>query len=445
MPALGRLGRGSGTIALVDQLMISGSNFAANIVLVRGLGLAEFGKYFLAYVLILYANAVQMSFVTTPMLVVAPMLDGKKKHDFLRGMLAMQMLASLLLLAIGLIAGLVMHFFTAYYSLQAVIAIACAIGAFQLQDWVRRYFFIIRQKRLAVASDSISYFLQLIVLAILWRTGRLTLVTTFWTMSSTSLAAFLLGPIAGRLSPSFSQLKESWEQCKGLSRDLLVSNQIRWFGSQGILLIATGIVGPTGIGGLRATQSLAGPVNLVLTSLDNVLPVRIADILKTKGTDGAFKFIRNSILLATLGLGMVVLPIALVGRPLLRIVYGPALVAYYYPMLLQLTNMIIEISGRLWVYLYRGVRDTRAILRANLLYTVVAVGNVYWLGHLFGVTGIVAASTLGQISIVSYCMFHWKRYRVELLERHPAPLVDRREAVALVNEAAAEEEDALRR
>ena len=63
-----RLSRGRGPIALADQMMVSAANFAGGIVLVRGLGLEEFGKYSIAYSLLLFANALQMSFVASPML-----------------------------------------------------------------------------------------------------------------------------------------------------------------------------------------------------------------------------------------------------------------------------------------------------------------------------------------------------------------------------------------
>lgn len=414
-----KLGLGRGTVALADQALISGSNFLANIVLVRGLGLTDFGKYFLAYAVILYANAVQMSFVTTPMLTIAPLLEKEERRHFLEGMLAIQALASLLLFIVGMGTGYIVHHFTSYYSYESIAAIACSIGAFQLQDWVRRYYFLVDKRHLAIVSDTISYFAQLVVLALLWRMDQLTVSRVFWTMTATSVAAFSLGPVTDHIVPSFRRLGSTWAECKSLSRDLLISNQVRWFGDQGILMIATGIVGPNGIGGLRATQSLAGPVSLVLTSLDNVLPIKIAEILKSDGATGAYSFTRKWILLASLVLGTLLVPVALFGRPLLRLVYGPAVVAFYIPMLLQLVNILVGIATRLWFYLYRGVRDTRAILRANLLCALISVSTVYVLGHLWNASGIILSSLLGQMAIVSYCIFHWRTHRDEILLRFP--------------------------
>jgi len=405
--------------ALVDQALISGSNFAANIVLVRGLGLTDFGKYYVAYAVILYANALQVSFITTPMLITAPMLDGDDKTRLLNGMLTMQLLASILLFAIFAIAGAVLHLFTSYYSLPCILAIAFSIGTYQLQDWLRRYYFLTSRGNLAIVCDFISYFVQLVLLAALAWTKNLTLPLTFWAITLTSLAAFSMGPITDRLRPSITRMRETWARCKRLSRELFIANQVRWFGDQGILLIGTSIVGATNVGGLRATQSLAGPVNIALTSLDNVLPMKIGELLKTKGTAGAYSYIRKAMIVSTLALGLLLIPIAIFGRSILRIVYGAAVVAFYVPMLLQLANMVIGIVTRLWFYFYRGVHDTRAVLRANALCTIVGVSTLFILGPLWKSTGVVLASLCSYVAIVVYCVYHWNRYKEELLLRFP--------------------------
>ena len=419
LPSVFRLRYGRSMMALVDQALISGSNFAANIVLVRALGLADFGKYYVAYAVILYANALQVSFITTPMLITAPMLDGEDRTQLLNGMLAMQLLASLLLFAIFAVLGAVSRLFTNYYSLPCILAIACSIGTYQLQDWLRRYYFLTGRGNLAIVSDFISYFVQLVILAALAWTRHLTLPLTFWSITLTSAAAFSMGPITDRLRPSMARMRETWAQCKRLSRELLLANQVRWFGDQGILLIGTSIVGATNVGGLRATQSLAGPVNIALTSLDNVLPMKIGELLKTKGTAGAYAYIRKAMIVSTLAMGLVLIPIAIFGRSILRIVYGPAVVAFYIPMLLQLCNMVVGIVTRLWFYFYRGVQDTRAVLRATIVSTLVGVPALFIFGPLWKSTGVALASLSGYLAIAVFCIYHWRRFKDELLLRFP--------------------------
>jgi O-antigen/teichoic acid export membrane protein len=124
-------------------------------------------------------------------------------------------------------------------------------------------------------------------------------------------------------------------------------------------------------------------------------------------------------IVSTLALGLLLIPIAIFGRSILRIVYGAAVVAFYVPMLLQLANMVIGIVTRLWFYFYRGVHDTRAVLRANALCTIVGVSTLFILGPLWKSTGVVLASLCSYVAIVVYCVYHWNRYKEELLLRFP--------------------------
>src|SRR5262249_7262704 len=157
----------------------------------------------------------------------------------------------------------------------------------------------------------ISYFIQLLVLLVLWRVGQLTLFRTFLTMCITSVVGFMMGPITDRLRPEITHLRETWTCCESLIRDLLIAYQVPWFGVQGVLVIGTGIVGTAAAGGLRATLSLAGPVNLVLTSIENVVPIRIAEELKKTGAKGAYRFTRRVIVIGTALFGLLLVPIGI--------------------------------------------------------------------------------------------------------------------------------------
>jgi len=419
IPFLSRFRRGHTLLAIADQALISGSNFASNIILVRALGLEEFGKYSIGYSVILYANALQMSFVTTPMLIVAPLLDGEKKRRLLDGMLAMQVLASALLFGVCMLLGGLLGLFTSYYSWASIAAIACSIGTYQLQDWIRRYYFLTGRGHFAILSDFISYFVQLLLLAAAAWTGHLTVLLTFCIMCVTSLAAFAIGPLTDQLRPSVEVLKEVWEQCKRMSRDLLLATQVRWFGDQGILLFGTWIVGAEGVGGLRATQSLAGPVNLVLTALENVIPMKVGKLLKDEGTAAAFSYIRNAMLICAVSLTAILIPVAFFGRSIIRVVYGPAVVAFYIPMLLQLVVIIFSIAQRLWIYFYRGVQDTRAIVRSNVACALAGIAGLLIFGPIWKSPGVVLASLCSSVTMIIYCTIHWIRTRDKLIRLYP--------------------------
>jgi O-antigen/teichoic acid export membrane protein len=421
MPNLiARFSRGRGAPALIDQVMVSGSNFLTSIVLVRGLGLHEFGKYAIASMLLLYANASQMSFVTSPMLTIAPLMEGKEKRDFVNGMFSIQIVASLLLLVIFLLAGAISRVFTSFYSIPCILSFAFCVGTFQLQDWIRRYYYLYNKAKLAIVSDFISYFVQLALLFALWRFSALTLFGTFLVMTLTSLAGFAVGPITESFRPGIRNLQLAWARGRGLSRDLLITSQVRWFGVQGVLLIGTGIVGVEAAGGIRAAWNLAGPVNLVLAALENVIPIRISEELKKNGTAGAFAFVKRVTLLITALFGLLILPAAIFGRPLLRFLYGPAMTAFYLPMVLLLASVLVQAVAIQSFYFFRGLHDTRTLFRANVSSAIASLATVYLFGHLWKAPGIALSILSSQVVLVAYYALHWARHRDELLLLYPS-------------------------
>ncbi len=415
-----RLSRGRGPVALADQMMVSAANFAGGIVLVRGLGLEEFGKYSIAYSLLLFANALQMSFVASPMLNIGPFLKKEEKAHFVNGMLTLQILASVLLFAVFALVGLAARLFTSFYSVPCILLFACCIGTYQLQDWLRRYYFLSNKGRHALVTDFISYWVQFLLLLLLWRMGRLNLLITFLVMCMTSVAAVVMGPITDRLRPSWGTLGATWRRCRSLSRDLLISSQVRWFGTQGLFLIGAVILGSTGIGGLRATQSVGGPIYLILMSFENVVPIRMAEELKKSGAAGTYALAQRWILGTTFFFALAMVPIAIFGKLILRVLYGPALVAFYWPMVLQLVTVVITAGTMLWFHLYRTVQETPVMLQANGLAALANLLTVYWFGILWNASGIVLSMLLGQVVIGLYCMFYWARNRGQILARYPS-------------------------
>lgn len=405
-----RIIRGRGGFAIADQVLVSASNFVAGVVLVRGLGLTEFGKYAVAYAVLLYANSLQMSFVGSPMLSIGPLIEGDERRAFLNGMFSLQLIASGLLFAIAALLGVIALKFTHFFTLQCTFLFACCIGTFQLQDWVRRYYFLERKPALALASDFISYTIQLGVFFLCWRTGALSLLRTFAIMVATSVVGFALIFLTERLRPSLGHLSSAWGQCKRLSKGMVIANQARWLGLQGILLIGASILGPTAIGGLRASQNLSGPVYLFLIATENILPLRLAEVLKLRGKMAGYHFIQRTIAGCTLAFGLVVVLVGIFGRQLLGFLYGPELKQYYVPMLFQLFSIVVQAAITMWFFLYRGIGDTRALVRASLIGAFANLACVYPLGIRWGASGIVMSTVVGQTLTLVFCWIHWREH-----------------------------------
>jgi O-antigen/teichoic acid export membrane protein len=116
---------------------------------------------------------------------------------------------------------------------------------------------------------------------------------------------------------------------------------------------------------------------------------------------------------------LLVLPVAIFGRPLLRFFYGPAMAAFYVPMVLQLVSVLVQAVAIQSFYFFRGLHDTRALFRANVLSAFASLATVYLFGHLWKAPGIVLSSLFSQVVLVVYYALHWARHRNELLLLYP--------------------------
>src|ERR1700679_950161 len=97
------------------------------------------------------------------------------------------------------------------------------------------------------------------------------------------------------------------------------------------------------------------------------------------------------------------------------------MVAFYWPLLLQLAVIVLGVSTMLWIHFYRCVNETSAILHANGLAALANIMTVYFFGRIWNASGVMLSMLLGQVVVVVYCMFYWARRRDSILARYLAP------------------------
>src|SRR6476620_5455209 len=88
-----QFGRTRRSLTILDQALVSGSNFITGIILVRGLGLVEFGRFTIAYAILLLANSVQLSFISSPMITLGSLCaTPQERRHFVRGIFGVQLI-----------------------------------------------------------------------------------------------------------------------------------------------------------------------------------------------------------------------------------------------------------------------------------------------------------------------------------------------------------------
>jgi O-antigen/teichoic acid export membrane protein len=400
---------------LVDQCIVSGSKFAASVLVARFLGPDMFGTFVLMLAAQLYANAFQNALVISPMLVGAPRLDGSARADYLSGMFALQIMLSVLLaLSLVILAfawtALAPHASAQFTRPGNLISFVAALVAFQFQDWQRRRFFATGRSRSACASDMINYLPQTVLIALAAMSGQLSISLTFSIMAAASAASFLSGYVGDPVRPAFRHgvqaLRREWRSC----RDYLFSWQVMWVGTQGALLIATAFIGAQAIGGIRATQNVVGPFTALFQALDNVVPVNAARRFATSGVSGVVEYIRSTTARGTLALVPAMVAITLLRVPLTRLLYGDRYVEFASLLGWQAAFMLTQFYiGQLY-YFFRAVSATRLVFVSCCVVALVSTLMTPLFAWLFRETGVVAALLCGSIAGLAFAGFLAARF-----------------------------------
>jgi O-antigen/teichoic acid export membrane protein len=381
------------------------------IILVRGLGLVDFGRFTVAYVLLLLANSLQLSFISSPMITLGSLCSaGYERTRFVRGIFGVQ----LIFCAIAAFASVALLIIYVSIDRTAIprgfmLPFAVSVVLFLMQDWLRRYYFTIGKAAASLWNDAVSYVGQVIVLLTLWATQQLTINTAFWTIAATSGLAFVAGAAFECLTTDRAQIRDAWRRTRALSIDLGVANQLQWLVYQGAMLIGAGIAGPQAAGGVRATQNVIGPINVAFQAMENIVPIRAAEEMRRGGIHKAAAFLFRFGTAGFMVLLLIFSAASLVSGKFLSFFYGHELRLYAAVLNLQMLYFLLSWPVRQLTFLFRTIENTRPILLASIAAALASLLLVYPFVRAYGALGIVMAAVGGQIADLAYLVVAWTR------------------------------------
>lgn len=400
--------------ALTDQAIVSGTNFLTNVMLARFMGLREFGVFALAWMSVLFVNSLQTALIVAPMMSIGPKQEEKDRPAYF-GAVVFQELVLVVSCFLLVFAALKTssHFFRHANLKQLALPLAVSAFAYQMQDFIRRYFFATRQSRRALVDDALSYLTQLPILFLLHLEGHLNSATALWVMAATSILALVPGWFW------MEPLKFNWQWIKSISRRhwkfsrwLVGSSLLQWTSGNLFIVAAPIYYGAAAAGVLKASQNLMGATHVWFQGLDNVVPVESARRLRESGVHDMMAYIR-SILLKWGGLTLLfALVMAAAPSLWLRFIYGPQMAQYGYILRLYAVIYLIMFFGAPLRAGLQALEFTVPIFWSYLAMTcfafAFAVPMAKWLGLFGTMLGLVGIQVIFQ-SIVGFSLLFRSR------------------------------------
>jgi O-antigen/teichoic acid export membrane protein len=362
---------------LLDQIVVSALNFSTGILLARFLGIEGYGNFVLAYSILLYANTFQQALIIAPMLSIAPQFNALDRLNYLKGMLFFQFFLSAFICLLILFIGTVFLGEFSRFS-SVVFSLSFATFFFQLQDWIRRYYFILNKEVLAFWNDLLSYGGQVLILVLLFKLETLTITLAFWAISISSAIAFVLAISVEKLFPAKDKALESFLRSWKPGFNLLLAGQINWLGSQGVLVVSGLTLGAQILGGLRSAQNIVGPFNILFQGMENFVPVKAAYWYAQDHLRGLVQFLSKT---SVYGGFLLSVPSALIG------VFSPTL-----------------------IYFFRTIEKTHQIVLGSLIASFLSIAFSVVFSQSFEATGVMFSLLLGQIGYIVYFTFIAAKY-----------------------------------
>lgn len=392
--------------SLLDQILQSGSNFIVMLLLARELGVVAFGAFAIAQTYLQYANLVQNSLVVAPMLSTAPAeRDLLELRRIVRGFSAYNIALSLPCATLVCFGAEVLG--TRFQNLDIskhLMYLAPAITSFQVQDWTRRALYARSEPKLVFAVDLLAYGGYVTAIVAMAVTANLSVERALVSQAIIFGASGVLALSKFDLLPDWQRLRSTVQRNWTMGKDVLVSSQLQWLGSWGVMLVGSGMIGPAAAGATRAVQSLLGPLNIVLQWMENVVPVTCAQRYRDGGSASLELFLRRMTWLGAAGFGAVTVAVTIIREPLMAVAFSSEYRPYAWLLTVQGAYFLFAHLFRMQTYKMRTVGETSPLQVAGLLWAIVGLTSLPLCIHLFDAVGVLASVLAGEAAALIFLM-----------------------------------------
>lgn len=316
-----------GLMAILDQGLISGSNFLISVLLARWLVPEQYGAYTLAFAIFLLASLLHQALLLEPMSVFGPSKYWDRERQYLGSLIFIHVALGLATLFVLGLSAWVVHEYEASNGLSGAIAGAAIGSPCVLLFWLaRRAFYLELTPVPAVAGSGFYCILVLVGLYGVSRSGSPSPFTAFLLMALGALttSGFLLARLKpllrlGTSSPSLSEVgREHWTY----GRWALVASLAMWVSGNIHYLLLAGFSGMADSAALKALLNLTLPVGQIFGALSLLLLSHTARVQRELGIASVQRLTWKITWLFGGGGIAYWTAILLFQRPVLRFLYG---------------------------------------------------------------------------------------------------------------------------
>lgn len=406
-----------GTVAVLDQGLISGSNFVLSILLARWLGAREYGAYALAFAIFTLFSLLHQALILEPMSVFGPSTHRRSLNKYLSVLLWLQSAIGVTLFLVGAFYGAAARHWGLGPLQLALLGVTFASPCVLLFWFARRAFYLELLPSGALRGAVAYCVLLMAGVWLLARRGLLTPLTAFGVMGIAALLTSILLLIRLRVAPrttvGVAALREVAQQHWHYGRWALAASFFFWVPWNIYYTFVAGFSGLAEAGTLRALMNFAAPIAQTFAAFSLLFLPYTSRVAQQQGWPGVkAQAVRVAGLFAA-GAGVYWLLIALFSDRVIHFLYAGHYAAVV-PLIPWVAMASILTGASLGPTIaLRAMHQPASVCTVFFLSSLVAVAVGLPAVWLWGTRGAVLAIMLSSITaaISSFLMLRYQERR----------------------------------
>lgn len=394
-------------LVFADQAMVSGSNFILGILLVRWMGLDDYGVFALLWMGVLFALGINHALISKPLLSIAPKMEESEKQAYFKGLHTIQILVSVLFLWVGI--GL--FFFAELFfkkNITTLIPITSGIVFCQLlHDYYRKINFVKDKIARAVLLDGVLYLGQLFAVCGLIFIERIGLLEVLSGVFVANLLSVIIGSWnIGINLTDINYIQKLLTRHFHFSKWLLGTSIIQWLSGNYFIIVGASILGTTAIGAIRMVQNIMGLCHVMFLAMENIVPIEAARQYHLDGENALKNYLISISWKLGLGFSFILAGVAFFAPQILNLLYGPESVQHAFIVLAYVILYVFVFLGHPFRFFMRTIEQTQSIFVAYIFGTAFSLLSANFLLSQYGMNGLLFGLISTQaLAVLTYLVF----------------------------------------
>ena len=383
------------TYPMLVQLVTSLGNFIISLIIIRALGMNEFGFFTICFLLILVSREIFSGIFLTPMSVLYHKFDEGNIYNYKGFLLCYLVIIMLFFSCCIYAASFMLHKFGGIYivseNIRILILAFCVIS---FSDFLKRYFLINSNGLYSLCIEALRFFIIIFYMIYLVNMSELEISKILWILFISALTSSILFlPKIGFIEWSSIEYKNFYMKHSNFQKWMGLSVILKAAQSQTPQFLLLALLGELYLGIYRSCQQIANIINLPLNGIVQTLSAKGAIILKNEGSNFLEIYLKNT----TIFLFFILVPtsifIALFNESISSFLNIQNEKIFYLLILLLISNLFV--SFRLQFLTFAEVNEKPKLISLSFMFSlIVGFPLSYLLINNLGLTGAGVSSII---------------------------------------------------